>query len=67
MVGERSAQRIRREYLRAVLRQEIGFFDMEMSTGDVMHGISSDVAQIQEVIGEKVCMYVDPRLPSLIL
>lgn len=54
IVGERSAQRIRREYLQAVLRQEIGFFDMEMSTGDVMHGISSDVAQIQEVIGEKV-------------
>ncbi|XP_042460410.1 ABC transporter B family member 19-like [Zingiber officinale] len=58
MVGERSAQRIRREYLRAVLRQEIGFFDMEMSTGDVMHGISSDVAQIQEVIGEKMAHFV---------
>lgn len=54
MVGERSAQRIRREYLRAALRQDIGFFDTEMSTGDVMLGISSDVALIQEVMGEKV-------------
>ena len=54
MVGERSAQRIRTAYLRAVLRQDIGFFDTEVSTGDVMHGISSDVAQIQEVMGEKV-------------
>lgn len=54
MVGERSSQRIRTEYLRAVLRQDIGFFDTEISTADIMHGISSDVAQIQEVMGEKV-------------
>lgn len=54
MVGERSSQRIRTEYLRAVLRQDISFFDTEISTGDIMHGISSDVAQIQEVMGEKV-------------
>lgn len=54
IVGERSSQRIRTEYLRAILRQDIGFFDTEVTTGDIMHGISSDVAQIQEVMGEKV-------------
>lgn len=54
MVGELSAYRIRTKYLRAVLRQDIGFFDTDISTGDIMHGISSDVAQIQEVLGEKV-------------
>jgi ABC-type multidrug transport system fused ATPase/permease subunit len=54
IVGERSALRVRREYLKAVLRQEIGFFDTEVSTGEVMQSISSDVAQIQEVMGEKV-------------
>ena len=54
LVGDRSAQKIRTEYLRAVLRQDVGFFDTEISTGDIMHGISSDVAQIQEVMGEKV-------------
>lgn len=54
MVGERSSHRIRTEYLRAVLRQDIAFFDTSASTGDIMHGISSDVAQIQEVMGEKV-------------
>ncbi|KAL5583428.1 hypothetical protein UlMin_015870 [Ulmus minor] len=58
LVGERSAQRIRREYLRAVLRQDIGFFDTEIRTGDIMHGISSDVAQIQEVMGEKMPHFV---------
>lgn len=63
MVGERSAQRIRREYLRAVLRQDISFFDTETSAGDIMHGISSDVAQIQEVMGEKVCYFASLNFP----
>ncbi|KAK4427430.1 ABC transporter B family member 19 [Sesamum alatum] len=58
IVGERSAHRIRTEYLRAVLRQDIGFFDMELSTSDIMHGISSDVAQIQEVMAEKMAHFV---------
>ncbi|XP_075503998.1 uncharacterized protein LOC142541336 [Primulina tabacum] len=54
MVGERSAHRIRTEYLRAILRQDMEFFDTKISTGDNMHGTSSDVAQIQEVMAEKV-------------
>ncbi|XP_050383834.1 ABC transporter B family member 19-like [Argentina anserina] len=58
MVGERSAQRIRTEYLRAVLRQDITFFDTEIGAGDIMHGISSDVAAIQEVMGEKMAHFV---------
>ncbi|KAL0415014.1 UNVERIFIED_CONTAM: ABC transporter B family member 19 [Sesamum latifolium] len=58
IVGERSAHRIRTEYLRAVLRQDIGFFDTELSTSDIMHGISSDVAQIQEVMAEKMAHFV---------
>ncbi|TQE08679.1 hypothetical protein C1H46_005663 [Malus baccata] len=58
MVGERSAQRIRREYLKAVLRQDISFFDTEIAAGDIMHGISSDVAQIQEVMGEKMAHFI---------
>lgn len=58
MVGELSAYRIRTKYLRAVLRQDIGFFDTDISTSDIMHGISSDVAQIQEVLGEKMAHFV---------
>lgn len=54
MIGERSALRMRREYLKAVLRQEVGFFDTEVSTGEVMQSISSDVAQIRDVMGDKV-------------
>ncbi|KAL4180822.1 hypothetical protein AMTRI_Chr12g234290 [Amborella trichopoda] len=58
LVGERSAQTIRREYLRAVLRQDMGFFDADVNTGDIMHGISSDVAHIQEVMGEKMAHFM---------
>ncbi|KAM5579612.1 ABC transporter B family member 19-like [Rosa sericea] len=58
IVGERSAQRIRREYLKAVLRQDISFFDTEIAAGDIMHGISSDVAAIQEVMGEKMAHFI---------
>ncbi|XP_073295866.1 ABC transporter B family member 19-like isoform X1 [Primulina huaijiensis] len=58
VVGERSAHKIRTEYLRAVLRQDIGYFDTEISTSDIMHGISSDVAQIQEVMAEKMAHFV---------
>ncbi|KAI3786221.1 hypothetical protein L1987_45356 [Smallanthus sonchifolius] len=58
LVGERSAHRIRTAYLRSVLRQDVTFFDTEISTSEIMHGISSDVAQIQEVIGEKMAHFV---------
>jgi ABC-type multidrug transport system fused ATPase/permease subunit len=61
IIDERSALRMRREYLKSVLRQEIGFFDTEVSTGEVMQSISSDVAQIQEVMGEKVTKHRHSR------
>ncbi|GAU33025.1 hypothetical protein TSUD_358920 [Trifolium subterraneum] len=31
---------------------------MEINTGDIMHGIASDVAQIQEVMGEKMAHFI---------
>ncbi|XP_076901187.1 ABC transporter B family member 19-like [Bidens hawaiensis] len=58
LVGERSAHRIRTKYLRAVLRQDVSFFDTDISTSDIMHGISSDVAQIQEVMGDKMTHFI---------
>ncbi|KAL4584446.1 hypothetical protein LXL04_009047 [Taraxacum kok-saghyz] len=58
LVGERSAHRIRTAYLRSILRQDVAFFDTEISTSEIMHGISSDVAQIQEVMGEKMAHFV---------
>ncbi|KAL5207905.1 hypothetical protein ABZP36_032340 [Zizania latifolia] len=54
VTGERQAARIRGLYLEAILRQDIPFFDVETSTGEVIERMSSDTVLIQEAIGEKV-------------
>lgn len=48
---------MRVEYLRSVLRQEVGFFDENTgssTTFDVISSISADAYSIQNVIAEKV-------------
>lgn len=53
--GERQALRIRALYLRAVLRQNEGFFDTRgASATEVVSGIAADTTAIQEAISEKV-------------
>ncbi|KAL3723209.1 hypothetical protein ACJRO7_035396 [Eucalyptus globulus] len=53
--GERQAQRMRARYLRAVLRQDVTYFDMHvMSTSEVVTSVSSDSLVIQDVLSEKV-------------
>jgi ATP-binding cassette subfamily B (MDR/TAP) protein 1 len=54
VTGERQAARIRGLYLETILRQDISFFDVETSTGEVIERISSDTVLIQDAIGEKV-------------
>ena len=54
ITGERQAARIRALYLKAILRQDITFFDMEMSTGQVVERMAGDTFLIQDAIGEKV-------------
>ncbi|KAL6621267.1 hypothetical protein ACP70R_033699 [Stipagrostis hirtigluma subsp. patula] len=54
ITGERQAARIRALYLKAILRQDIAFFDMEMSTGEVVERMAGDTFLIQDAIGEKV-------------
>ena len=54
ITGERQATRIRGLYLKAILRQEIGFFDNETSAGEVIGRMSGDTILIQDAIGEKV-------------
>lgn len=54
ITGERQAARIRGLYLEAVLRQEIAFFDKEMTTEQVVERMSGDTILIQDAIGEKV-------------
>lgn len=53
--GERQAARMRARYLRAVLRQDVTYFDMHVtSTSDIVTSVSSDSLVIQDVLSEKV-------------
>ncbi|CAN6359291.1 unnamed protein product [Urochloa humidicola] len=54
ITGERQAARIRGLYLGAVLRQDIAFFDKEITTGQLVERMSGDTILIQDAIGEKV-------------
>ncbi|KAJ1400559.1 P-loop containing nucleoside triphosphate hydrolase [Sesbania bispinosa] len=52
--SERQLSRLRLAYLRAVLSQEIGAFDTELTGGKVITGISKHMSVIQDAIGEKL-------------
>ncbi|KAI3799167.1 hypothetical protein L1987_34457 [Smallanthus sonchifolius] len=57
--SERQASRLRLTYLKAVLRQEVAYFDLNVtSTADIITSVSSDSLIIQEFISEKVPMFV---------
>ncbi|OAY73622.1 ABC transporter B family member 21, partial [Ananas comosus] len=58
VTGERQAARIRGLYLKAILRQDIAFFDKEMTTGQVVERMSGDMILIQDAIGEKVGKFI---------
>ncbi|KAJ9183889.1 hypothetical protein P3X46_007688 [Hevea brasiliensis] len=57
--SERQVLKIRYKYLEAVLRQEVGFFDsQEATTSEIINGISKDTSLIQEVLSEKVPLFL---------
>ncbi|XBH96274.1 hypothetical protein VPH35_086688 [Triticum aestivum] len=58
ITGERQAARIRAQYLKAILRQNIAFFDKEMSTGQVVERMCGDTFLVQDAIGEKIGKYI---------
>ncbi|KAL3832923.1 hypothetical protein ACJIZ3_007659 [Penstemon smallii] len=58
VTGERQAARIRSLYLKTILRQDIAYFDQEVSTGEVIGRMSGDTILIQDAIGEKVGTFV---------
>lgn len=51
--GEHITSKVRQEYLKAILRQNIGFFD-KLGAGEVTTRITADTNLIQEAISEKV-------------
>ncbi|KAF8394745.1 hypothetical protein HHK36_020962 [Tetracentron sinense] len=58
VTGERQAGRIRSLYLKTILRQDIGFFDKETNTGEVVGRMSGDTVLIQDAMGEKVGKFI---------
>ena len=51
--GENIAQKIREQYLAAILRQNIGFFD-KLGAGEITTRITSDTNLVQDGISQKV-------------
>ncbi|KAG5254615.1 ABC transporter family member [Salix suchowensis] len=58
VTGERQSTRIRGLYLKTILGQDIGFFDSETSTGEVIGRMSGDTILIQDAMGEKVGKFI---------
>ncbi|KAK6155141.1 hypothetical protein DH2020_009389 [Rehmannia glutinosa] len=57
--AERQASRLRTRYLKAVMRQDVGYFDLHVtSTAEVIESVSSDSLVIQNAISEKVPVFV---------
>ncbi|CAA3003696.1 ABC transporter B family member 15-like, partial [Olea europaea subsp. europaea] len=57
--AERQASRLRTSYLKAVLRQDVGYFDLHVtSTADVIASVSTDSLVIQDAISEKVPVFL---------
>ncbi|CAA6670595.1 unnamed protein product [Spirodela intermedia] len=57
--GERQASRMRATYLKAVLRQDVEYFDLQVdNTTQVVTSVSSDSLVIQDVLSEKVPNFI---------
>ncbi|CAM6016899.1 unnamed protein product [Sphagnum balticum] len=56
--GERQSARMRISYLQAMLSQDVGFFDTDCTTGEIVSRISSDTLLVQDAISEKAGNYL---------
>ena len=52
-VGEHLAQKIREQYLAAILRQNVGFYD-KLGAGEITTRITADMNAVQDGISEKI-------------
>lgn len=54
LTATRQANRVRERYLVGVLAQEIGFFDLESTSGGLLQGLNEDTVAVQDAIGHKM-------------
>ncbi|KAL2644761.1 hypothetical protein R1flu_012348 [Riccia fluitans] len=59
IAAERQAVRLRCMYLKALLRQDVGYFDQEIGVGEAMTKISGDILIIQDAMGDKVATVIE--------
>ena len=52
--SQRQMTRMRMPYLRSVLSQDIGAFDTDLTTANIIAGATNHMNVIQDAIGEKV-------------
>ncbi|GLI63941.1 hypothetical protein VaNZ11_007082 [Volvox africanus] len=52
--GNRQANRLRKRFLAAVLRQDVAFFDVQSTTGGLVQGLNEDSIDVQNAISEKL-------------
>ncbi|KAG2428639.1 hypothetical protein HXX76_011345 [Chlamydomonas incerta] len=52
--GNRQANRLRTRFLRAVLHQDVAFFDVNSTTGGLVQGLNEDSIDVQNAISEKL-------------
>lgn len=50
---EKQALRIRRAYVKAILKQDVGWFD-EHPTGQLPTAVTSNMAKVQDGMGRKI-------------
>ncbi|KAL5981090.1 ABC transporter B member 19 [Asimina triloba] len=56
--GERQTIALRKKYLEVVLKQDVGFFDTDVRTGDIVFSVSTDTLLVQDAISEKVGNFI---------
>ncbi|EFN58606.1 hypothetical protein CHLNCDRAFT_34209 [Chlorella variabilis] len=54
LTGVRQVNRMRGQYLKSVLRQDVGYFDTTATSGRLLQGLNEDCQTIQLAIGDKV-------------
>ncbi|KAL6857030.1 hypothetical protein ACP4OV_018412 [Aristida adscensionis] len=56
--SERQLARMRIAFLRSVLNQEVGAFDTDLTTANIITGVTNHMSIIQDAIGEKLGHFV---------
>lgn len=54
----RQTNRLRRMYLRAIMRQDISFFDTQASTGGLLQGLNEDSLAVKDAMSDKVGVFL---------